>query len=152
MSILAKDIGMKDGNMLIADIGDTIEITSKTIRRGEQFQAGTRYIDGLSIDDTESVVRDRKHLAEDGLIVAVCCMSKDSGELLQDPDLINRGSILTDAQVAEAKKIIARVFTDYDIKASDLGDVRNTIRKQLKNYVLKKTKKSPMIIPVITEV
>ena len=48
----------------------------------------------------------RKHLAEDGLIVAVCCMSKDSGELLQDPDLINRGSILTDSQVAEAKKIM----------------------------------------------
>ena len=60
---LAKELGMKEGNMLIAEIGDTVEITEKTIRRGEQFQAGTRYIDGLSIDDTESVVRDLRDSA-----------------------------------------------------------------------------------------
>lgn len=149
---LAKELGMKEGNMLIAEIGDTVEITEKTIRRGEQFQAGTRYIDGLSIDDTESVVRDRKHLAEDGLIVAVCCVSEDTGEILQEPDVINRGSILTEEQVLEVKNIVVRVINGFDVKASDLGDVRNAIRKQLRNYVLKKTKKNPMIIPVITEV
>ena len=149
---LAKQLGLKEGNMLIAEIGDTIEITEKTMRRGEQFQAGTRYIDGLSIDDTESVVRDRKHLAEDGLIVAVCCVSEDSGEILQEPDIINRGSLLTDEQVQEVKNIVIRVISSFDVKSSDLGDIRNTIRKQLRNYILKKTKKSPMIIPVITEV
>ena len=149
---LAKQLGLKESNMLIAEIGDTIEITEKTMRRGEQFQAGTRYIDGLSIDDTESVVRDRKHLAEDGLIVAVCCVSEDSGEILQEPDIINRGSLLTDEQVQEVKNIVIRVISSFDVKSSDLGDIRNTIRKQLRNYILKKTKKSPMIIPVITEV
>ena len=149
---LAKQLGLKESNMLIAEIGDTIEITEKTMRRGEQFQAGTRYIDGLSIDDTESVVRDRKHLAEDGLIVAVCCVSEDSGEILQEPDIINRGSLLTDEQVQEVKNIVIRVISSFDVKSSDLGDIRNTIRKQLRNYILKKTKKSPMIIPVITQV
>lgn len=149
---LAKELGMKDSNMLIAEIGDCIEVTAKSMKRGEQFQAGTRYIDGLSIDDTESVVRDRKHLAEDGLIVAVCCVSEDSGEILQEPDIINRGSILTEEQVQEVKNIVVRVISDFDVKSSDLGDIRNTIRKQLRNYILKKTKKSPMIIPVITEV
>ena len=149
---LAKELGLKESNMLIAEIGDTIELTEKSMKRGEQFQAGTRYIDGLSIDDTESVVRDRKHLAEDGLIVAVCCVSEDSGEILQEPDIINRGSILTDEQVQEVKNIVIRVISGFDVKSSDLGDIRNTIRKQLRNYILKKTKKSPMIIPVITEV
>lgn len=149
---LAKQLGLKESNMLIAEIGDTIEITERSMRRGEQFQAGTRYIDGLSIDDTESVVRDRKHLAEDGLIVAVCCISEDSGEILQEPDIINRGSLLTDEQVQEVKNIVIRVISSFDVKSSDLGDIRNTIRKQLRNYILKKTKKSPMIIPVITEV
>lgn len=149
---LAKQLGLKESNMLIAEIGDTIEITERSMRRGEQFQAGTRYIDGLSIDDTESVVRDRKHLAEDGLIVAVCCVSEDSGEILQEPDIINRGSLLTDEQVQEVKNIVIRVISSFDVKSSDLGDIRNTIRKQLRNYILKKTKKSPMIIPVITEV
>ena len=149
---LAKELGLKESNMLIAEIGDTIELTEKSMKRGEQFQAGTRYIDGLSIDDTESVVRDRKHLAEDGLIVAVCCVSEDSGEILQEPDIINRGSILTEEQVQEVKNIVIRVISGFDVKSSDLGDIRNTIRKQLRNYILKKTKKSPMIIPVITEV
>ena len=149
---LAKELGMKEGNMLIAEIGDTVEVTEKAIKRGEQFQAGTRYIDGLSIDDTESVVRDRKHLAEDGLIVTICCVSEDTGEILQEPDVINRGSILTDEQVQEVKNIVVRVISGFDVKSSDLGDVRNAIRKQLRNYVLKKTKKNPMIIPVVTEV
>ncbi|MBR2336864.1 MAG: ribonuclease J [Clostridia bacterium] len=149
---LAKELGMKDSNMIIAEIGDTVELTEKTMKRGLQFQAGTRYIDGLSIDDTESVVRDRKHLAEDGLIVAVCCVSEDTGEILQEPDIINRGSILTDAQVQEVKNIVIRIISDFDVKSADLGDIRSTIRKQLRNYILKKTKKSPMIIPVITEV
>jgi ribonuclease J len=149
---LAKELGMKESNMLIAEIGDTIEVTSKTLKRGDKFQAGTRYIDGLSIDDTESVVRDRKHLSEDGLIVAVCCVSEDTGEILQDPDIINRGSLLSDEQVQEVKNIVIRTISEFDVKASDLGDIRNSVRKQLRNYILKKTKKSPMIIPVITEV
>ena len=149
---LARDIGMKEGNMLIAEIGDTVEVTEKTIKRGERFPSGTRYIDGLSIDDTESVVKDRKHLAEDGLLLTVCCVSEDTGEILQEPDVINKGSILTEEQVQEVKNIVVRVVSSYDFKSADLSDIRNSIRKQLKNYVLKKTKKSPMILPFITEV
>ncbi len=149
---LAKDIGMKEGNMLIAEIGDTVELTEKSIKRGERFPSGTRYIDGLSIDDTESVVKDRKHLAEDGLLLTICCVSEDTGEILQEPDVINKGSILTEEQVQEVKNIVVRVICGYDFKSADLSDIRNSIRKQLKNYVFKKTKKSPMIIPVITEV
>ena len=150
---LAKEIGMKESNMLIADIGDTIEITPKSIKRGEKFQSGTRYIDGLSIDDSENVVKDRKHLAEDGLIIAVCCVSEDTGEIIQGPDIINKGSILSDAQVAEAKNIVTKTINSFDVKSvGDIGEIRNTIRKNLRNFVIKKTKKSPMIIPVVTEV
>ena len=150
---LAKEIGMKDGNMLIADIGDTIEITPKSMKRGDRFQSGTRYIDGLSIDDSENVVKDRKHLAEDGLIIAVCCVSEDTGEIIQGPDIINKGSILSEAQLAEAKNIVIKTVNSFDVKSvGDMGEIRNTIRKNLRNYVIKKTKKSPMIIPVLTEV
>ena len=150
---LARSIGMKDNNMLICEIGDTVELTQKSMRRGEQFQAGSRYIDGLSIDDSESVVRDRKHLSEDGIIVAVCCVSEYTGEIMTDPDIINKGSILTDEQVLEAKKIIFKTINAFDLKASaDLSEIRNSIRKNLRNYVFKKTKKNPMILPVITQV
>ncbi len=150
---LAKEIGMKDSNMLIADIGDTIEVTSKSIRRGDRFQSGTRYIDGLAIDDSQNVVRDRKHLSEDGLIVAICCLSEDTGEIVQGPDIINKGSILTDAQIAEAKNVIVKAINSFDVKSvGDMGEIRKTIKKNLRNYIMKKTKKSPMIIPVLTEV
>ncbi|MDY2880965.1 MAG: ribonuclease J [Candidatus Borkfalkiaceae bacterium] len=150
---LAKAIGMKEANMLIADIGDTVEVTSRSMKRGERFQSGSRYIDGLSIDDTETVVRDRKRLAEDGLIVAVCCISEDSGEIVSDPDIINKGSILSDAQVKEAKSILVKTLNGFDMKAAaDKSEVRNAIRKNLRNYIMRKTKKNPMILPVITEV
>ena len=139
--------------MLIADIGDTVEVTARSMKKGERFQSGSRYIDGLSIDDTETVVRDRKRLAEDGLIVAVCCVSEDTGEIVSDPDIINKGSILTDAQVKEAKNILAKTLNGFDMKASaDKSEVRNAIRKNLRNYIMRKTKKNPMILPVITEV
>ena len=150
---LAKSIGMKENNMLIAEIGDTVELTEKSIKRGEKFQAGARYIDGLAIDDTETVVRDRKHLSEDGFIVAVCCVSEYTGDIMQDPDIINKGSILSDEQVQEAKKIVCKTICDFDVKAAgDMGEIRNAVRKNLRNYVFKKTKKNPMIIPVITQV
>ncbi len=149
---LAKSIGMKDSNMLIAEIGDTIEITSKSMKRGEKFQAGARYIDGLSIDDSESIVRDRKHLSEDGIIVAVCCISGYSGEIMQDPDIINKGAILNDKQLQEMKNIVCTTIKGYDVKAvADMGEIQGAIRKNLRNYVFKKTKKNPMILPVITE-
>lgn len=151
---LAKKIGMKESSMLIADIGDTVELTARTMKKGECFPSGSRYIDGLSIDDTETVVRDRKRLAEDGLIVAMCCISEDTGEVLQDPDLIIKGSLLSDAQIQEAKYIVYKAVTSFDVKSlsGDNTEIKNTIRKNLRNYVIRKTKKNPMIIPVITEV
>ncbi|MBO4323568.1 MAG: ribonuclease J, partial [Clostridia bacterium] len=150
---LAKSIGMKDGNMLIAEIGDCVEITPKTMKKIERFQAGARYIDGLSIDDSESVVRDRKHLAEDGIIVAVCCVSEDTGEIAQEPDIINKGAILTEEQLFDLKKIIYSTISGFDVKAAgDKSEIQGAIRKNLRNYVFKKTKKNPMILPIITEV
>ena len=144
---------MRDSNMLIAEIGDTVEVTSKAMKKVERFPSGTRYIDGLSIDDTETVVRDRKRLAEDGLIVAVCCIDEDTGNMLQDPDLIVKGSLLSDAQIQEAKKVVAKAVLSFDVKSvGDNSEIRNHIRKCLRNYVFRQTKKNPMIIPVITEV
>ena len=83
----------------------------------------------------------------------VIAKRKDSGEIVSDPDIINKGSILSDAQVAEAKNIVTKTINSFDVKSvGDIGEIRNTIRKNLRNFVIKKTKKSPMIIPVVTEV
>lgn len=150
---LAKSMGMREGSMLICDIGDTVELTHKSMRRSEKFVSGSRLVDGLSIDETQSVIRDRKHISIEGIIVAVCCISAESGLILQEPDVICKGSGLSNEQINDMKQIIVKCLESYNVKsAGDVTDVRNILRKKLKDYVFKKTKKNPMILPIITEV
>ncbi len=150
---LAKGMGMKESNMLIAEIGNTVELTEKTMKFGESFPAGAKLVDGLNVDGNETVVRDRRHLAEEGIVVVVCCISSYSGEVLQGPTIVNTGAGLTEAQIIEAKSLILRTIQNYDLKRSlDKTDVRNQIRKVLRNYIFKETKNNPIILPIITEV
>ncbi len=151
--ILTKELGMKDYQMLIPDIGDTVLLTEKTMKLGEKFHAGSRFVDGLQIDDSTTYVRDRLHLAEDGLIIALCCISSESGELLQKPDVISKGVVLSDEQTEAIKDIVLRTVQSFDMKAlGDTREVKNKIRSSIRNFVIKKTKNNPMILPVVTEV
>lgn len=150
---LTKELGMRDYQMLIAEIGDTVVFTDKSMKFGEKFHGGSRLVDGLYIDDSTTFVRDRLHLAEDGLIIAVCCISSESGELLAKPDVISKGIALSESQIDEINEIILRTFSSFDTKAlGDTREVKNKIRINIRNFVIKKTKNNPMILPVITEV
>ena len=150
---LAKEMGLKEHNMLICDIGDTVELTSKSMKKGEKFPSGSRLVDGLSIDETQSVVRDRKLISIEGIIVVVCPVSAESGLILQEPEVIGKGAGLTDIQIQEMKAIAKKCLENYNIKsAGDLKVIRDIIRKKLRDYLFKKTKKNPMILPIITEV
>ena len=149
--MLAKDLGMRESSMLICEIGDTVELTERSMKKGEQFHAGSKLVDGLTIDDATTVVRDRIHLAEDGIIVAIGCVSAESGECIQEPSFIWKGISLSDQLLADCKAGIIKTLSDFDIK--DIGDnqeCRHQVRKTLKNIIFKKTKNTPMIIPVIT--
>ena len=151
--MLTKELGMKDYQMLIPDIGDTVSLTEKTMRFGDKFHAGSRFVDGLQIDDTTTYVRDRLHLAEDGLVIALCCISSESGELLQRPDVISKGVVLSDEQTEAIKDIILKTVQSFDMKSlGDTREVKNKIRSSIRTFVIKKTKNNPMILPVITEV
>lgn len=150
---LAKEMGMKDHEMLIAEIGDTVEVTEKSIKKVEKTPAGMRFVDGLSVDGDETVVMDRIHMAEDGLIVAICCISANSGKILLRPDLIIKGTIVSDEQVEQIKDIVENTLKSFDLKAlGDKREVRGQIRRNIRKYITKKTKNSPMILPFITEV
>ena len=150
---LAKSLGMRDGNMLIAEIGSTVELTAKSMKFGESFQAGSRLVDGLNIEDSGNMVRDRKHLAEDGVIFVVCCISADSAELLQEPIIECKGVTLSADQKDEMKRIVVKTIRSIDVKSmGDKGELRGAIRRAFKNYVFKRTKGSPMVLPVITEI
>ncbi len=150
---LAKGMGLKETNMLIADIGDTVEITEKTIKKGESVQAGSRLVDGLSIDEDGEIVRDRIQLGEDGIILALLVISRENGEIVQGPDIIARGTTFTEDNVLELKNLVVKNLLAMHKKVfKDKEETRKTIRKTIRNYAYKRIKHSPMIIPIITEI
>ena len=123
------------------------------MKRGERFQAGSKLVDGLTIDDASTLVRDRIHLAEDGIIVALLVISRDSGDIVQGPDFITRGTTFTEENIAELKSLVIKSITTSKEKAlGDTIEMRAVIRKIIKKYAFKTIKHSPMIIPIITEI
>lgn len=154
---LAVKLGMDERNILIPEIGDVIEINHKTMVKRGTVPAGERLVDGLGIGDAQStVLRDRKLLSEDGLVIVVLAISAESGEIINDPYMITRGFVYAgeaEALVEEAKEILLDNLKVTDLKAiTDWNDFRMQIRKPLRNFFYKKTKRTPMILPIIYRV
>jgi ribonuclease J len=143
-------LGVKKSNIAIADIGDTVELTEKTIRFGEKFTAGSRFVDGVGIDGADSfVLRDRIHLSEDGLLVVVVGIDKFSGQL-SDMEIIGKGLVLGQTLIDDAKNTVIHALDKIDMrKIRDENELSGLIRRSLKNFVFKATKKNPMILPVV---
>ena len=150
---LAHELGLKESNVMIAEIGDTIEVGKNTIKKGEKFQAGSRFVDGVGIDGADSfVLRDRIHLAEDGLVVAVVGIEQLSSRV-NSIEIIGKGLVLTDAMINEAKNNLQNTLNGYDLrKIRDENELSAIIRRGLKNYLFKVTKKNPVIMPVVMEI
>ncbi len=147
---LAESVGMKEHNILIADIGDTVELTTDTMKFGEKFHAGSRFVDGIGIDGADSfILRDRIHLSEDGLVVVVVSIDELSAKL-NSLEIIGKGLVLSDDMILEAKTNVANTLDRIDLKAvSDENELKGIIRRSIKNYLFKATKKNPMILPVV---
>lgn len=147
---LAESLGMKESNILIAEIGDTAVLTEKTIAFGEKFQAGSRFVDGTGIDDADSyVLRDRRHLAEDGIIVIAVGLDELTAKLVS-LEVIGKGLVLSDTIIEDAKTHVVNTLNGIDLRTvRDEEALSNIIRRSAKNYLFKATKKNPMILPVI---
>lgn len=148
---LAAEMGMKKSNILIAEIGNTVELTSKEMKFGENFPAGTRLVDGFGIDGSESVVlRDRIHLSEDGLLVVV--VGTEEGVPVCT-DIINKGITIDDKLMAEIRQNVNNTLKFLGVKADgERAAVKNAIRRGVKNHLIRRTKKNPMILPIIMDV
>lgn len=147
---LAESLGTKKTNILIADIGDTVELTDKTMKFGEKFHAGSRFVDGVGIDGADSfVLRDRIHLSEDGLVVAVVGVD----ELTAKPtsvEIIGKGLVFSEEMISETKSNLLNTLSQRDLRAiSDENELAGIIRRCIKNYIFKATKKNPMILPIV---
>ena len=147
---LAVDMGLSESNVMIAEIGDTVELGRRTIKRGEKFTAGSRFVDGVGIDGADSfVLRDRIHLAEDGLVVVVAGVEELTARLTS-LEIIGKGLVLTEATIAEAKANLTNTLSQIDLRAvQDENELSAIIRRGLKNYLFKVTKKNPVILPII---
>ncbi|MBE7061977.1 MAG: ribonuclease J [Clostridiales bacterium] len=147
---LAQELGMKESNIMIADIGDTVEFTTKTMTRGEKFPAGSRFVDGVGIDGADSfVLRDRIHLSEDGVIVAVVGLDELTAQL-KSLKIVVKGLALDDMMVKEMTANLKNTLNQLDLRAvKSEEELCAIVKKQIKNYVFRTTKKNPMLLPVI---
>ena len=156
-SKLAQTMGMNPKHIFILDIGQVLELTAKTCKINGTVPAGRMLVDGTGVGDVGSVVlRDRKHLAEDGMIVVIVNLSAEDGSVLTGPDIITRGFVYVkdNGELMEELRIIAAHALDqcYVKHVSDWSAIKNTIKNDLSQYLYKKTRRNPMILPVIMEV
>ena len=154
---LAQQMGTPAKNICIAELGNVIEITKKTCKVGQTVPAGQVFVDGAGVGDVGSVVlRDRKHLAEDGMIVVCVSISSQDGGLITGPDIITRGFIyvkeseeLMDSLRDVAMEAIERCQRK---RIRDWNTIKTAIKNDLSGYLYKTTKRNPMILPVIMEI
>ncbi len=147
---LAQKVGMKESNILIADIGDTVELTQDTMRFGDRFPSGSRFVDGVGIDVSDSsVIRERVHLSEDGLITIVVSLDELSVSV-KAVKIVTKGLVLEDSFVKELKANLTNALNQVDLRAvKNEEELSNIIRKSIKNFVFRAIKKNPMILPII---
>ncbi len=154
---LAIDLGMNKKNVFIMGIGDILELDKKSAKLAGTVEAGRVLVDGLGIGDVGNIVlRDRKHLSEDGLIVVVVAISKSTGQFLAGPDIISRGFVYvreSEILMTQAREVVIKALDEFEkAKRSDWNVIKTTIRDSLKSFIWKKTKRGPMILPIILEV
>lgn len=156
-SKLAQQMGMPAKNVLISDIGRVIECTSKTCKLAGTVPAGQVLVDGTGVGDVGSVVlRDRKHLAQDGMIVVCVNVSAEDGSVISGPDFITRGFIYVKESddLMDALKFVAGKSLAYcqQRQIRDFATIKATMRNDLSAFLYKNTKRNPMILPVINEI
>ena len=154
---LAMAMGMAKENIFIGDIGNVLELHEDHMKQLADVPAGSVMVDGLGVGDVGSIVlRDRKHLAEDGLIVAVCSIESGTGHVVSGPDIVSRGFVYvreSEALMDEARKLVYNTLEACaENKVRDWSGLKQSIKDELSRFLYQKTKRNPMILPIIMEV
>ena len=154
---LAADMGMDSSHIYIGNIGDVLELNQDYMRQLPSVPAGRVLVDGLGVGDVGSIVlRDRKHLGEDGLIVVVCTLGSGDGRVVSGPDVVSRGFVYvreSESLMDEAKKLVHFILEDSaENNIHDWGTLKTRIKDELSRLLYDRTRRSPMILPIIMEV
>ena len=154
---LAKEMGISPDRILITDIGQVTELDGETMQPGGSVEAGRVFVDGYGVGDVGSIVlRDRQHLAQDGLIIVVVTIESESGSVVAGPDIVSRGFVYvreSEALMEEARQLVKRTLSDCQEKGvREWSAMKLSIKDQLSSFIYKKTKRDPMILPIIMEI
>ena len=154
---LARTVGIDPKNILIVDNGVQVELTQDSLKAVGTVPAGQVYVDGIGVGDVGNVViRDRKHLAEDGIIIVVIGLDSTTKWIVSGPDIFSRGFVFVkeaEALLDEAKAIASKtVERCYDRNIRDTGVIKNRVRDEVSRLMFERTKRSPMVLPVLMEI
>ena len=153
----AVESGVKRENVILLDNGDIAEISKTDIKvQIQQVEANQVLVDGLGVGDVgEVVLRDRRVLSQEGMIVIIATLSKHSGRLLKNPDIISRGFIYLKENremLDEVRRRLRRIVDRTKNQHSDADYIKSLIRDQIGEFLYRKTKRRPMVLPVVIEV
>ncbi len=154
---LAMSMGMDKKDIFVMKLGEVLELSRNDAKVTGTVPAGQVMVDGLGVGDVGNIVlRDRKHLSEDGLMVVVVSMETETGQIVAGPDIISRGFVYvreSEGLMEGAKDVVLKALQECEEKnITSWNYIKNVIKDTLKNYIWQKTKRSPMILPIIMEV
>lgn len=156
-SELAVRLGMSPSNIILTNNGEVVEITRDSIRKNGTVVSGQVFVDGLGVGDVGNIVlRDRKHLSQDGILTVVVTIEKESGSVIAGPDIISRGFVYvreSEDLMEQARIVVKDALHDCEEKhITDWATMKSSIKDSLRVFLYEKTKRKPMILPIIMEI
>ena len=154
---LAIKLGLPSNNVVIADNGEVIEVTRDSIRKNGAVMSGQVFVDGLGVGDVGNIVlRDRKHLSQDGILTVVVTIEKETGSVIAGPDIISRGFVYvreSEDLMDEARALVKSALRECEEKhITEWASIKSNIKEALRMFLYEKTKRKPMILPIIMEI
>lgn len=154
---IAKNLGIPSENIFIMQSGDVLALDQESAKVVDKVHTGAILVDGLGVGDVGNIVlRDRQHLAEDGIIIVVLTLEKGTNRLLAGPDIVSRGFVYvreSEGLMEEARQVVSESLDKcLSNRYADWNKIKLTIRDTMNDYIWKKTKRRPMIIPIIMDV
>ena len=156
-ALTAASLGIPTSNILIAENGSNVILTKDEITLGEPVTAGAVMVDGRGVGDVGNIVlNDRKHRSQDGIIIVVATLDAETGDVVSGPDVVSRGFVYVKENedlMNKARDLACHVIYDYyDVKGRDWNTVKSKLRDEISHLMYEKTKRSPMVLPILMEI
>lgn len=156
-AMLAESMGIAKKNIYVGDIGKHIEISKRDIKPLDDVPSGDIYVDGIGVGDVGNIVlNDRKHLSADGIIIIVATIDSQTGEVISGPDIVSRGFVYvreSEELINSARDLSCRVIEEsYSSRYHDWNTVKTSLRDEISKMMYERTKRKPMVLPIIMEV